>query len=104
MQSKKSNPATQGRSARRFTYLIVRVNDNGRPIGEDARNAKYLDDDVETVCRLRAEGCTWTKISRMMDIPVRTARDFVSGRRRAESVAGFRKIRRKIYAGKKDDR
>ena len=103
MPSKKSSSATRGTSARRFAYLMVRVNDNGRPIGEDARNAKYLDDTVEMVRQLRLEGYTWTKISRAMDIPVRTARDFVSGRRRSESIAGFRRIRRRVDDGEGND-
>ena len=74
--------------------LIVRVNDNGRTIGEDHVNAKYLDEDVEHVKELRDAGFSWHAISRMLDMPVRTARDYYEGRRRNESIAGFKRIKR----------
>ena len=83
-------------SGEHLVSLWVRVNDGGRTIGEDHVGAKYLDEDVEHARELRAAGFTWKDISERLDMPVRTVRDYCSGRRRCESVAGFRKIKRII--------
>ena len=74
--------------------VVAVVNDAGRVIGEDHANAKYLDSDVESVKRLRAEGYTYRQISRMLDMPIRTLRDYLSGRRRCQSVAGWKVVYR----------
>lgn len=75
--------------------ISVAVNDQGRRIGEDHPNAKYLDDDVERVRAFRSEGYTWARIAEMMDMPVRTVRSYVDGSRRSQSVAGFRWVKPK---------
>lgn len=75
--------------------ICVAVNDQGRRIGEDHPNAKYLDDDVERVRAFRSEGYTWARIAEMMDMPVRTVRSYVDGSRRSQSVAGFRWVKPK---------
>ena len=77
-----------------FVMETVTVNDDGRTIGEDHLNAKYLDEDVEHARELRAQGYTYRKISAILDMPIRTIRDYISGRRRAQSVAGWKKIKR----------
>ena len=87
-------PSKRSKRNIRSHFETVTVNDNGRPIGEDHRNARYLDDDVERARELRAQGYSFLDVSRMMDMPIRTIRDYVSGRRRAQSVAGWKKIRR----------
>lgn len=74
--------------------MKVQVNDAGRAIGEDHAWAKYLDSDVEHARQLRAEGYTWYEISRMLDMPVRTVRSYVDGNRRAQSVAGWKVVKR----------
>lgn len=74
--------------------MKVQVNDLGRAIGEDHAWAKYLDSDVEHARQLRAEGYTWYEISRMLDMPVRTVRSYVDGSRRAQSVAGWKVVKR----------
>lgn len=74
---------------------IITVNDNGRAIGEDHVNAKYLDEDVEHARALVASGqYTLREISQMLDMPIRTIRDYAKGTRRNQSVAGWKKIRR----------
>lgn len=74
---------------------IVTVNDEGRAIGEDHINAKYLDEDVEHARELVASGqYTLREISQMLDMPIRTIRDYAKGTRRNQSVAGWKKIKR----------
>lgn len=74
---------------------MVTVNDEGRTIGEDHVNAKYLDEDVEHARELVASGhYTLREISQMLDMPIRTIRDYAKGTRRNQSVAGWKKIRR----------
>lgn len=74
---------------------MVTVNDSGRTIGEDHINAKYLDEDVEHARELVASGhYTLREISQMLDMPIRTIRDYAKGTRRNQSVAGWKKIRR----------
>lgn len=75
--------------------VMVVVNDAGRAIGEDHVNARYLDTDVENVRRLRRQGYTYRQISLKMDMPIRTLRDYISGRRRCQSVAGWKTFVRK---------
>ena len=70
--------------------VCIAVNDGGRAIGQDHANAKYLDEDVQRARAFRAEGYTWHEISRMLDMPIRTVRDYVNGTRRNQSVAGFK--------------
>lgn len=85
----------EGETVQRLKMVVV-VNDAGRVIGEDHANAKYLDADVENVKRLRAEGYTYRQISQIMDMPIRTLRDYLSGRRRSQSVAGWKVIFRSV--------
>lgn len=79
-----------------FVSIMAPVNDSGRVIGEEHRNARYLDEDVEHARELVASGQhTLREISQMLDMPIRTIRDYASGRRRNQSIAGWRKIKRK---------
>ena len=87
-------PSKRSKRNIRSHFETVTVNDNGRPIGEDHRNARYLDDDVERARELRAQRYSFLDVSRMMDMPIRTIRDYVTGRMRNQSVAGWKKIRR----------
>lgn len=73
--------------------ICVAVNDQGRRIGEDHPNAKYLNDDVERARVFRSEGYTLREISRMLDMPIRTIRGYLDGSRRSQSVAGFRWVK-----------
>lgn len=88
-------PSKRSKRNIRSHFETVTVNDNGRPIGEDHRNARYLDDDVERARELVASGhYTLREISQMLDMPIRTIRDYANGKRRNQSVAGWKKIRR----------
>lgn len=91
MRRKKRKPSTQNS----FVMTTVTVNDEGRAIGEDHVNAKYLDEDVEHARELVASGqYTLREISQMLDMPIRTIRDYAKGTRRNQSVAGWKKIKR----------
>ena len=81
---------------RPFVMMTVAVNDAGKPIGEDHRNAKYLDEDVERAIMFRKQGYTYQQISDMLDMPIRTVRDFVHGKRRCHSIANFKRIKRYV--------
>ena len=76
----------------RTIRMMAAVNDAGRVIGEDHANARYLDSDVANVIELRRQGYTYREISRMMDMPIRTLRDYLSGRLRCQSVAGWKAV------------
>ncbi len=81
---------------RTIVMMQVAVNDAGKPIGEDHRNAKYLDEDVERAIMFRKQGYTYQQISDMLDMPIRTVRDFVHGKRRCQSTANFKRIKRYV--------
>ena len=81
--------------SRQSVRITVAVNDAGRAIGEDHINARYTDSDVENVRLLRRQGYTYRQISQMMDMPIRTLRDYISGRSRCQSVAGWKTFVRK---------
>ena len=101
--SKERSPLTGPSEASRrngqatFCRMTVAVNDNGKPIGQDHRNARYLDEDVEHVIELRAEGYTYQQISKMLDMPIRTLRGYLDGSARHQSIAGFKTIVRKKW-------
>lgn len=90
--SRRSDGSSQNTSVHK---LIVTVNDSGRAIGEDHVNAIYLNSDVENARQLRAQGYTYRQISQMLDMPIRTLRDYLSGRRRCQSVAGWKVFERR---------
>lgn len=92
LQSERSSSSTHATSEHRMT---VTVNDNGRAIGEDHVNAIYLNSDVENARQLRTQGYTYRQISQMLDMPIRTLRDYISGRRRCQSVAGWKTFLRR---------
>lgn len=89
----KSEECARPRSA---VTMMVSVNDAGNVVGEDHRNAKYLDSDIEHAIELRQEGYSFREISLMMDMPIRTIRGYVDGTRRNQSVAGWKKIKRYV--------
>lgn len=72
--------------------ICVAVNDQGRRIGEDHPNAKYLDDDVERVRAFRSEGYTWARIAEMMDMPKSTVWAICSGLMRATVPARYKRV------------
>lgn len=64
--------------------ILVAVNERGLRIGEDHPNAKYSDSEVEMVFRLRDDGLGYKRIAATCEMPVRTVRDFIAGRRRCQ--------------------
>lgn len=71
----------------------VAVNDRGLRIGEDHPNARYTNGEVEMVLRLRDDGLGYKRIARAVEMPVRTVRDIIKGRRRCQMPADFKRVR-----------
>lgn len=78
------------------TFVMATVNDSGLAVGESHPNCRYLDSEVETARDFRAQGYSYSEISRMLDMPIRTIRDYVSGRRRNQSVATWKRVKRHL--------
>ena len=98
-ESKSSETPSEKRKRnthRHLCTMMVAVSDSGRPVGEDHIRAKYLDEDVEHALELRHQGYTYQQISEMLDMPIRTVRDYISGKRRNTSIAGFKIIKRYV--------
>lgn len=89
-QRKKSKPTGP------VTFVMATVNDSGLAVGESHPNCRYLDSEVETAREFRRQGYSYKRISQMLDMPIRTIRDYVAGTRRQESVSGWKKIRRHL--------
>lgn len=85
-QSKKS--AISGHSTSRT--VVVAVNELNRTIGEDHIRAKYTNEEVDAVLRLRDEGYSLANIARMTEIPIRTIRGYIDGSRRCQQPAAWR--------------
>lgn len=78
---------TQSEKSRRVSPVIseirmVAIGPSGARVGETAPNARYTDEDVDTVFRLREEGMSLLNISRIMDMPKSTVHAICSGRLR----------------------
>jgi hypothetical protein len=71
----------------------VCVNEHGRRIGEDHPNARYTDGEIAMVHSLHETGHGYRTISRMVEMPRSTVRDICVGRRRNQSIAGWRTVR-----------
>lgn len=98
-ESKSSETPSEKRKRnthRHLCKMTVAVSDSGRPVGEDHIRAKYLDEDIEHALALRHQGYTYQQISEMLDMPIRTVRDYISGKRRNTSIAGFKIIKRYV--------
>ena len=70
--------------------VIIAVNELNRAIGEDHIRAKYTNEEVDAVLRLRDEGYSLAKIARMTEIPIRTIRGYIDGSRRCQQPAAWR--------------
>lgn len=70
---------------------LVAINENGKRIGEDHYNAKYSNHEIDQVNELKDSGLGYKRISKIMEMPIRTVRDIVSGKRRCQSNCGFKK-------------
>lgn len=72
--------------------VFCAVNDSGYRVGEGHHNAKLTDRDVDTIFRLREEGLPYRRIALMMDVSVRTVRDILAYKRRAQCGVHFRAV------------
>lgn len=70
--------------------VIIAVNELNRAIGEDHIRAKYTNEEVDAVLRLRDEGYSLAKIARMTEIPIRTIRGYIDGSRRCQQPSAWR--------------
>lgn len=71
----------------------VAVNERGLRIGEDHPNARYTNGEIEMVLGLRDEGLGYKRISKMAEIPVRTVRDIIKGKRRCQHATNWKTVR-----------
>lgn len=72
---------------------LVAVNERGMRIGEDHPNARYTDAEIDTLWSLRDEGYGYKRIALFMDMPVRTVRDIIKGKRRAYVATRWKRVR-----------
>ena len=79
---------TSGRVTSRT--VVIAVNECNRTIGEDHVRAKYTNEEVDAVLRLRDEGYSLAKIARMTEIPIRTIRGYIDGSRRCQQPSAWR--------------
>lgn len=72
---------------------LIAVNERGRRIGEDHPHARLTNAEVELLLEIRErEGWSYTRLARKFDIAKTTARDYIKGRRRCQTVMGFKEI------------
>ena len=76
---------------RKLVKVTYALNGKGFRIGESHQNAKLADCEVELIIRLYESG-EWTAIelASKFDINRRTVHSYLSGERRAQSVAGYK--------------
>lgn len=70
----------------------VALNEFGKRIGESHSNAKYTDSEVHTVLGLHGEGYGYKRISKMMDMPIRTVRCIAKGARRCQTPVTYKEV------------
>lgn len=70
----------------------VKINENGRRIGEDHQRAKLTDAEVDLVRDLRDDGMSYGQIAKRMEVGKSTVRDICLCRCRAQTCAGVRII------------
>jgi hypothetical protein len=66
---------------------LLAVNDRGYRINDSHHNAKLTDDEVELLRQLRDGGMSYRLLAEKFEIAIRTVRDIVSYRRRADVAA-----------------
>lgn len=72
---------------------VVAINEGGRRIGESHHNAALTDAEVGMLLDLRErEGWSYTRLARTFEIAKATARDYIKGRRRCQTIAGHRVV------------
>ncbi|WP_250533965.1 hypothetical protein [Caballeronia sp. AZ10_KS36] len=71
---------------------LVGVNEKGIRVGQYHQRAKLTDLDVEQVRELRVSGLSYRAIAEKFEIGIRTVRDIVSYRKRAQFPAKWKSI------------
>ena len=71
---------------------LIAINEHGLRIGEDHHNARYTNGEIDMVHELRENGWGYKRISKSLEMPVRTVRDICNGRRHCQTPAGWRHI------------
>lgn len=70
--------------------IKVAVNERGIRIGQDHQNARYSDSEVEMVFSLRDLGWGYKRIAAAVEMPIRTVRDFINGKRRCQFAVAYK--------------
>lgn len=68
------------------------VNERGYRIGEDHHRAKITNHEVDLILALNSAGFGYKRIAQKFDISFGTVRDIIKGRRRAQTVAGWKVV------------
>jgi hypothetical protein len=81
------------RRVRQAVSGTVAVNEHGRRIGEGHQFAVLSDSEVGLLLDLRErEGWSYRQLASKFEIDRGTARDYIKGRRRCQTVAGHRVV------------
>lgn len=68
---------------------LVAVNERGRRIGQDHPRAVLANHEVDMIFSLREQGWGYKSLAAKFEVSVRTIRDILGGRRRAQAPARF---------------
>ena len=71
---------------------FIALNDRGRRIGEGHPRAKLLDNEVEQVLALVAEGLSYAAIAEKFDVSKSCIAHIASGRRRSQAIETVRRV------------
>jgi hypothetical protein len=72
------------------------TNGSGRVIGERHPGARLTDHEVELIHQLKADGLSHSEIASKFDAARSTVSDIISGRRRAQTVEGHKRVPRRL--------
>jgi predicted DNA-binding protein (UPF0251 family) len=78
----------------------IKVNEQGRRIGESHQNATLTDHDVELICALRDEGLTLSEIAEKFEVSKGCVWKIVHGYRRGQWDAGLIRVSVTMDRGK----
>jgi len=72
--------------------ITLTLNEKGRRIGDSHWNAKLTNHEVDLLLKMHDEGMTYGALAAIFDISKRSVRDICSGRRRCQTVMGFKVV------------
>lgn len=72
---------------------LIPITERGRRMGESHPHARYPDEMVELVRALYDAGKSYGQICQALGLPKSTVRDFVQYKRRACTIAAWKKIK-----------